>query len=72
MSNDHAIHPLNPADRNPNVDYLGHAVSSEEFDEEDTDCETLCEGCGQVDIQVKGAYCHECLRANLSNLKKAS
>lgn len=32
--NDNAIHPMNPADRNPNVDYLGHAVSREEFEEE--------------------------------------
>ena len=70
MSNDNATHPLNPADRNPHVDYLGHAVSPEEFEEEDT--RTLCEGCGQVEVKEEGAYCRECLIANLSDLKKAS
>ena len=73
MSNDNAIHPLSPADRNPNVDYLGHAVSPEEFEEEDT--RTLCEGCGQVEVKAEGDYCPECIhcRAEYADeLRKAS
>ncbi len=41
--NDNAIHPLNPADRDPNVDYLGHAVPREEFEEEHTKCSDFLE-----------------------------
>ncbi len=65
MSNDNAIHPLDPSIRNPNVDYLGHAVSREEFEEEDT--RTLCEGCGQVEVPKEGDHCIECSRANFRN-----
>ena len=49
------------------VDYLGRAVSPEEFEEEDT--RILCAGCGQVEVRAEGDRCVECLIARGEYLK---